>query len=124
MFVGALAIGAALLIFAANACPSASPADPCPNAALNRSLVVGLAAGFVALLIAPFAFLAEFSVRRRIVFQGAWSRAIRRGIIAGAVIAALGALRLGDAVSVPVVIFVVVLAAIAEWFAIRRFDLS
>jgi hypothetical protein len=124
LFGAALLTAAALLIFAANACPSATPAEACPNAALNRAMVVALAALCVALVVAPFAFLAEFAARRRIVYRGAWQRAVRRGALCGAVVAAIGGLRLGDAVSTPVAIFVLLLAGIAEWFAMRRFDAS
>jgi hypothetical protein len=122
LFGAALLAAVVLLVFAANACPSATAAEACPNAALNRAAVVALAALCVALLVAPFAFLAEFAARRRIVYRGAWRRAVRRGALCGAVLAALAGLRLGDAVSTPVAIFVVILAGIAEWFAIRRFD--
>jgi hypothetical protein len=40
-----------------------------------------------------------------------------------AVIAAFAGLQLGDALSVPVALFVVSLAAALEWVALRRFDL-
>jgi hypothetical protein len=36
------------------------------------------------------------------------------------VLATLAGLRLGDALSVPIAIFVVILAGVAEWFAARR----
>ena len=36
--------------------------------------------------------------------------------------AALGGLRLGGALTVPVAIFVVLLAGVVEWLSIRRFD--
>ena len=71
----------------------------------------------------PFAFLGEFVVRRRIVYRGAWARAVRRGLLVGLVVITLAGLRLGGALSVPVAIFVVLLAGAAEWFAVRRVDL-
>ena len=74
----------------------------------------------VALLVTPFAFLGEVMARRRIVYRGAWWRAARRGALAGLVIAALAGLRLGDVLSVPIAIFVVILAGVMEWFFARR----
>jgi hypothetical protein len=112
-----------LVAFAGSACPAQTDAQPCPDAATNRALVVVLAATSTALAVVPFALLAEFAVRRRIVYRGAWGRATRRGLLAAAAIAALAGLRLGGALSVPTALFVVTLTAVVEWFAIRRFDL-
>jgi len=89
---------------------------------MNRTIVIGLAGLAVALTITPFAFLAEFVVRRRIAYRGGWRRAIRRGVLCGAIVGALAGLRVGGALTVPVAIFVVLLAALVEWFAARRFD--
>jgi O-antigen/teichoic acid export membrane protein len=124
LLLGALLTGAALLAFASVACPTQTDLQACANAALNRAVVLAMAAGFVVLLVTPFAFLGEFAARRRSTGNGAWLRAARRGLLAGAVVAALGALRLGDALSVPVLLFVVVLAVMVEWYAVRRFDAS
>jgi len=128
-----LAVGALMLLallglvvlvaFAGNACPSATGSRPCPGAAINRIVVVILAASTAAVAVIPFALLAEFAVRRRIVYRGAWGRATRRGLLVAAAIAALAGLRLGGALSVPAALFVVTLAAAVEWFAVRRFDL-
>lgn len=112
----------ALVAFAGNACPGGTAAEPCPDAGRNRVVVVTLAAVSTAFLVVPFAFLAEFVLRRRIVYRGAWRRAARRGLLAGIVLAALAGLRLGGALSVSVGIFVLLLAGLAEWFAIRRID--
>ena len=112
-----------LLAFAGNACPTDTPAQPCPDAGTNRIAVVVLAAASVGLLVTPFAFLSEFVARRRIVFRGAWPRAARRGLLAAAVVTALAGLRLGGALSVPGALFLLTLAALAEWFAIRRVDM-
>jgi len=111
-----------LLVFAGNACPADTAAQPCPDAAVNRAVVVILAAGTAAAAVIPFALLAEFAVRRRIVYRGAWARATRRGLLVAAGIAALAGLRLGGALSVPAALFVVTLGAVVEWFAVRRFD--
>lgn len=109
-----------LLVFAGNACPVETDAQACPDA--SRNLVVGivLTAVTVALVVTPFAFLAEVMTRRRIVYRGAWGRAARRGLLAAAVIAVLAGLRLGGALTVPTAIFVLVLAGVVEWFFIRN----
>ena len=78
------------------------PATPCPDAGVNRAVVVALAAASAGLAVAPFALLAEFAVRRRIIYRGAWARAARRGLLVAGAIAALAGLRLGGALSVPV----------------------
>jgi hypothetical protein len=111
-----------LIAFAANACPTQTAINPCPQAGPNRVIVVALASLAVALTITPFAFLAEFVVRRRIAYRGGWGRAIRRGVLGGVVVAALAGLRIGGALTVPVAVFVVLLAALVEWFVARRFD--
>lgn len=119
----AAAATAALVAFAQASCAADLPAQPCAQAGLNRAVVVSLV-GLIAFLTAtPFAFLAEFAVRRRIVYRGSWGRALRRGLLAGLVVAALAGLRVGGALGVPAAIFVLVMAALAEWFAVRRFDL-
>jgi hypothetical protein len=122
--LGVLALLAAVALFAfANlACPADLPSQPCPAAGINRLVIIALAATTASLVIGPLAFLAEFVLRRRIVYRGAWVRATRRGVLVGATIVTLAGLRLGGALTVPVVIFVVLLAAAAEWFAVRRLD--
>jgi hypothetical protein len=122
LVVGAALCGAALVAFASISCPASLPGQACPGASLNRVIVVALGAVAAGLLVAPFAFLAEFVLRRSIVYRGAWGRAGRRGLLIAAVVVSLAALRLGGAFSIPVAIFVVLLAAIVEWFAVRRFD--
>jgi multidrug efflux pump subunit AcrB len=108
-----------LVAFAGNACPVETEQQPCPDA--TRNLVVGivLAAAAVGLLVTPFAFLGEFVARRRIVYRGAWARAARRGLLVALVVAILAGLRLAGALSVPTALFVLTLAGVAEWFAIR-----
>ncbi len=114
-------LGVVILVsVAARTCPVETPAQPCADAATNRAIVVALAAGSAALLVAPFAFLGEVMARRRIVYRGAWMRAARRGALTGLVIAALAGLRLGGALSVPIAIFVIILGAVAEWALGRR----
>ncbi|HEX6655439.1 MAG TPA: hypothetical protein VF153_04425 [Candidatus Limnocylindria bacterium] len=114
--------GLALILFAASACPADLPTQPCPGAGTNRVVVIGLSALTLGLLVAPFAFLGEFVLRRRIVYRGAWRRAARRAVLVAIVAVVLAGLRLGGALSVPVALFAILLAAAAEWFAVRRFD--
>lgn len=115
-----LLVGIAVVIFAANACPAALPGQACPDAQRNVVSVVVLAAASVALLVTPFAFLAEIVVQRRIVYQGAWWRAGRRGAMAGLLVATLAGLRLGGALTVPAAIFIMVLAVVVERFVTSR----
>ena len=115
----AVLAGVVLVGFAGRACPVETAAQPCAEAARNRTVVVTLAALTVALAVAPFAFLGEVVARRRIIYRGAWPRAARRGTLAGLVVAALAGLRLGGALSVPIAIFVVIVAGVAEWLAMR-----
>jgi len=122
LVLAGLLCGLALLLFAASSCPADLPNQPCPAAGTNRIIVIGLSAVTVGLLVAPFAFLGEFVLRRRIVYRGAWRRAARRAVLVGIVTVVVAGLRLGGALSVPVALFVVLLAAAAEWFAVRRFD--
>ncbi|MEO6578981.1 MAG: hypothetical protein ABIO99_08815 [Candidatus Limnocylindria bacterium] len=113
--------GAVILVaVAAGACPGELGTQPCPDAALNRAVVVVLASASAGVLLTPFAFLAEVMARRRIVYRGAWLRAARRGSLTGLVVAALAGLRLGGALSVPIAIFVIILAGVVEWFLARR----
>jgi hypothetical protein len=119
----ALLCGVILVAFAGNSCSTDAPPTPCPNAGVNRIVVVVLAAATVGLAVVPFALLAEFGVRRRILFRGGWGRATRRGLLAAGAVAAMAGLRLGGALSVPVALFVISLVVATEWFAIRRFDL-
>ena len=109
-----------LVAFAANACPVETLLQPCPEAARNLALGVGLAATAAGLVVTPFAFLGEVMARRRIVYRGAWSRAARRGVLAGLIVAAVGGLRLAGGLSVPVALFVLLLAGVLEWFFIRN----
>jgi hypothetical protein len=119
----ALLAGVVLLAFVGNACAGDLPGRPCPDAGANRAVVVALAAITAGVAVMPFAFLAEFAVRRRIIYRGTWGRAIRRGLLVGATIAAIAGLRLGGALSVPVALFVISLSVATEWIALRRFDL-
>jgi O-antigen ligase len=108
-----------LVVFAGNACPAETDAQPCPDATRNLVIGIALASAAVGLLVAPFAFLAEVLARRRIVYRGAWARAGRRGALAGLIVAGLAGLRLGGALNVPTALFVLILAGVIEWYLAR-----
>jgi hypothetical protein len=117
-------LGAVVLIATASRlCPTDIPGQPCAGSAANRAIVVSLGAITVGLVVVPFAFLAEVMARRGIVYRGAWWRAVRRGALLTAAVAAIAGLRLGGALTTPIALFVVALAAGVEWFAIRYVDL-
>jgi len=122
LVLAAVLVAVVLVAFAGNACPTDTPDRPCAGAGANRVVVVTLVALSCGLLVAPFALLAEFGARRRILYRGAWGRAARRGALVAAAIATLAGLRLGGALSVPAALFVVSLVAVVEWLSIRRFD--
>jgi hypothetical protein len=109
-----------LVAVAGRVCPAETARQACPDAARNRAVVVVLASVSAGLLVTPFAFLAEVVARRRIVYRGAWLRAARRGVLVGLVVATLAGLRLGGALSVPVAMFIIILAGVVEWLAVRR----
>jgi hypothetical protein len=108
-----------LVVVAGNACPVETLLQPCPDAGRNLAIGIALAALAIGLIVTPFAFLAEVVMDRRIVYRGAWGRAARRGLLAGLVVAILAGLRLADVLSVPIAIFVVILAGAVEWLAAR-----
>ena len=114
--------GLILAAFASLACPAPSDSDPCTGAGFNRAVVLILAAVTLGLLAAPVAFLAEYAVRRQIVYRGSWGRALRRAALLSVAVASLGGLRLGGALSPVALLIVIGLLGVVEWMAIRRFD--
>ena len=115
-----VAAGVGVVAFASVACPVDTEAQPCPNAGRNLVIGVALAASAIGLIVTAFAFLAEVLARRRIVYRGAWRRAARRGVIGAVIVATLAGLRLGGTLSVPVALFVLVVAGAVEWLAMQR----
>lgn len=109
-----------LVVFASRSCPTPMPELPCSSASLHRMVVVVLASTATGLLVAPFAFVAEFAARRRIVYRGAWGRAARRAFLAAFVVAALAGLRLGGALSAPLALFVLVGPVVFDVYITRR----
>lgn len=119
----AILFAVVLVAFAGNSCATDLPSRPCPEAGRNRGVVVALLGLGSWLLIVPFAFLSEFAMRRRIAYRGMWGRAVRRGFLVAVAVASLAGLRLGGALSVPALLFVVIMIGLVEWFAVKRVDL-
>ena len=122
LLLGGIAALLAVVAVASQLCPAPTPGDPCPSADRNRLIVVGLAATGVFALTTGGAFLVELVARRRIVYLGAWARAVRRGLLTALVLAALAGLRLVDALTGFSAIVVIVVALAVEWLAVRRLD--
>jgi hypothetical protein len=116
----AAAVG--VVVLAANLCPGPTPTDPCPDATRNQAIVVGSAALALALVTSGLAFVAEYLVRNRIVYRGAWLRAARRGGLVGVALAAVAGLRLVDALTVFSAGVVIAVVVAIEWLAVRRLD--
>jgi hypothetical protein len=117
-----VAAGVAVVVLAANLCPGPTADDPCADADRNRALVVGTAAVAVSSLMTGLAFIADYLVHNRIVYLGAWPRAVRRGLLVGVALAAIAGLRLVDALNPFSGAVVVAVAVAVEWFAARRLD--
>jgi hypothetical protein len=82
-----------------------------PTTDLTGALLMGLACGVTSV---PLFWLATFARHRRIAFRGDWLRAMRRGAWVGLAVAFLVALRIESVLSLPIVVFVVALVALAE----------
>lgn len=82
-----------------------------PVAGFLGAALIGLA---VALTTIPLFWLAVFARHRRIAYRGDWVRAARRGGWVGLVVAIFIVLRLQGALELPIALFIVVLAVVAE----------
>jgi hypothetical protein len=82
-----------------------------PGAGFVGAALIGLA---VALTLVPLIWLTVFSRHRQIAFRGDWLRAIRRSAWVGIVIAVLIVLRLQGLLELPIGVFMIVLAFVAE----------
>ena len=82
-----------------------------PAAGFVGAALIGLA---IALTIVPLLWLAVFSRHRMIAFRGDWLRAIRRSAWVGIVVAVLIVLRVQGLLELPIAIFMMALAFIAE----------
>jgi hypothetical protein len=82
-----------------------------PWVLLGGALLLGTA---VALTLAPLLWLAVFVRNRRIAYRGDWWRAARRAALVGLVVVLFVVLRGQDALSLPIALFVVAMAALVE----------
>ncbi|MEO5885671.1 MAG: hypothetical protein ABIQ58_09185, partial [Candidatus Limnocylindrales bacterium] len=82
-----------------------------PVAGFIGAALIGLAVG---LTLVPILWLVAFGRHRRIAFQGDWTRAARRGGWIGLIGAIFIVLRLEGALELPIALFIVALAAVAE----------
>lgn len=73
--------------------------------------LIGLA---IALTLLPLIWLTVFSRHRQIAFRGDWLRAIRRSAWVGIVVAVLIVLRLQGLLELPIALFMIALAFVAE----------
>jgi cobalamin synthase len=82
-----------------------------PVAGFLGAGLIGLAIG---LTLVPIMWLVVFVRHRQIAYQGDWTRAARRGGWVGLIVAIFIVLRLQGALELPIVLFIVALAAVAE----------
>ena len=82
-----------------------------PLAGFVGAALIGLAVGLTA---TPIAWLLVFGRHRRIAYRGDWARAARRGGWVGLIVAIFIVLRLQGALELPIALFILALAAVAE----------
>jgi hypothetical protein len=82
-----------------------------PVAGVLGAALIGLA---IALTLVPLIWLTVFSRHRMIAFHGDWLRAIRRSAWVGVVVAVLIVLRLQGLLELPIAVFMMALAFVAE----------
>lgn len=82
-----------------------------PGAGFLGAALIGLA---IALTLVPLIWLAVFSRHRMIAFHGDWLRAVRRSAWVGVVVAVLIILRVQGLLELPIALFMIALAFIAE----------
>ncbi len=82
-----------------------------PGAGFVGAALIGLA---IALTLVPLVWLTVFSRHRMISFRGDWLRAIRRSAWVGMVVAVLIVLRVQGLLELPIALFMMALAFIAE----------
>jgi len=100
--IGWLAVGVIALTF--------SPRGD-PGIGIIGALALGFAAAATA---APIFWLVGFARQRRIAYRGDWLRAIRRGAWVGVLVAIFVVMRLNDIFQVPIALFLLALALVAE----------
>jgi hypothetical protein len=82
-----------------------------PLSGFIGAALIGLA---IALTAIPIAWLVVFGRHRRIAYRGDWTRAARRGGWIGLLVAIFIVLRLQGALELPIALFLLALAAVAE----------
>jgi len=82
-----------------------------PGAGFLGAALIGLA---LALTLVPLIWLTVFSRHNQIAFRGDWLRAIRRSAWVGIVVAVLIVLRLQGLLELPIALFMIALAFVAE----------
>lgn len=82
-----------------------------PVAGFIGAALIGLAVGLTA---TPIAWLVVFGRHRRIAYRGDWTRAARRGGWIGLIVAIFIVLRLQGALELPIALFILALATVAE----------
>jgi hypothetical protein len=82
-----------------------------PGAGFLGALAMGLAVG---LTTVPLFWLVVFGRHRRIAYRGDWVRAARRGAWGGVLVSVLVVLRLQGLLELPIALFMVALALVAE----------
>ena len=82
-----------------------------PIAGFIGAALIGLAVGLTA---TPVVWLVVFGRHRRIAYRGDWTRAARRGGWIGLIVAIFVVLRLQGALELPIALFILTLAAVAE----------
>ena len=81
----------------------------------GMGLVGAAALGFAAALTAaPILWLVGYARQRRIAYRGDWQRAIRRGAWVGVLVAIFVVMRLNDIFQLPIALFLLALALVAE----------
>jgi hypothetical protein len=78
---------------------------------LAGSLLLGAAVG---LTLVPLLWLAQFARAQRIAYRGDWWRAARRGLLVGFVISLFVVLRGQGELTLPLALFIVAMAVLAE----------
>lgn len=82
-----------------------------PAAGVVGAALIGLA---IALTVLPVVWLLTFGRHRRIAYEGDWTRAGRRAGWIGLVVAVCIVLRLQGALELPIALFIIALAVLAE----------
>ncbi len=82
-----------------------------PGAGFLGAALIGLA---VALTLIPLMWLTVFGRHKRIAYRGDWLRAIRRSAWVGIIVTVLIVLRLQGLLELPIALFMIALAMVAE----------